>query len=83
MPTSTSDARTWRPRQRCASGYGHDPVKFEEFSRRYQAELEEPGPAEALKHLRELADGHRLRLLTATKHPDAREVAVLAGLLRP
>lgn len=62
--------------------YGHDPVEFEEFSRRYQAELEEPGAAEALKHLRELADGHRLTLLTATKHPDTSEAAVLAGLLR-
>ena len=63
--------------------YGHDPVSFEEFTRRYQAELEEPERAAALQHLRALADGHRLTLLTATKHPDISQAAVLADLLRP
>ena len=28
--------------------YGHDPARFEEFARRYRAELEEPERAEAL-----------------------------------
>ena len=37
--------------------YGHDPERFEEFSRRYQAELAEPERADALAHLRELARG--------------------------
>jgi len=63
--------------------YDHDPGKFSEFSRRYRAELEQPEGAEALKHLRELADGHRLTLLTATKNPDISQAAVLADLLRP
>lgn len=63
--------------------YDHDPAKFAEFRRRYRAELEEPVRAQALQHLRELADGHRLTLLTATKHPDISEAAVLADLLRP
>jgi uncharacterized protein YeaO (DUF488 family) len=62
--------------------YGHEPAKFEEFSRRYLAELEDPARAEALGHLRELADGARLTLLTATKDPDISEAAVLANLLR-
>ena len=62
--------------------YDHDPAKFDEFTRRYRAELEEPEPAEALQHLRELTDGHRLTLLTATKDPDVSQAAVLAGLLR-
>ena len=62
--------------------YGHEPAKFEEFSRRYLVELEDPARAEALKHLRELADVQSLTLLTATKDPDISEAAVLATLLR-
>jgi uncharacterized protein YeaO (DUF488 family) len=31
--------------------YGHDPERFEEVSRRYRAELGEPGQAEALPRL--------------------------------
>jgi uncharacterized protein YeaO (DUF488 family) len=62
--------------------YGHDPAKFEEFSRRYRAELEEPERADALRHLRRLADSRRLTLLTGTKRPDLSEATVLAGLLR-
>lgn len=59
----------------------HDPAKFDEFNRRYRTELEDPEPAEALQHLRELTDGHRLTLLTATKDPDISQAAVLADLL--
>lgn len=62
--------------------YSHDPAKFEEFTRRYRGELEDPERAEALQHLRELATGHRLTLLTATKNPDMSEAAVLCDLLR-
>jgi uncharacterized protein YeaO (DUF488 family) len=62
--------------------YSHDPAKFEEFTRRYCAELEDPARAEALQHLRELATGHRLTLLTATKNPDISQAAVLRDLLR-
>lgn len=47
--------------------YSHDPDGFEEFTRRYRTELEDPERAEALQQLRELATGHRLTLLTATK----------------
>ncbi len=62
--------------------YGHEPAKFEEFSRRYLAELDDPARAEALNHLRELADGQRLTLLTATKNAEISEAAVLATILR-
>jgi uncharacterized protein YeaO (DUF488 family) len=62
--------------------YGHESAKFEEFSRRYLAELEDPARAEALDHLRELADGDRLTLLTATKNAEISEAAVLATILR-
>jgi uncharacterized protein YeaO (DUF488 family) len=62
--------------------YGHDPARFEEFSRRYQAELTEPQPAEALAHLRALAKGKPLTLLTATREPQISEAAVLAEVVR-
>lgn len=61
--------------------YGHDPARFDEFSRRYRDELEEPEPAEALQGLRRLARD-RLTLLTATKDTDISAATVLADLLR-
>jgi uncharacterized protein YeaO (DUF488 family) len=62
--------------------YGHDPARFEEFARRYRAELEEPERAEALQHLREVAKKQTLTLLTATKHAEISEAVVLADLVR-
>lgn len=61
--------------------YAHDPERFEEFARRYRAELEEPERAEALRHLRDLASRGPLTLITATKHSDISEAAVLSRLL--
>jgi uncharacterized protein YeaO (DUF488 family) len=62
--------------------YGHDPDRFEEFGRRYRLELQAPRRADALAHLRGLARGRQLTLLTATRQPEISEAAVLAGLLR-
>jgi uncharacterized protein YeaO (DUF488 family) len=62
--------------------YSHDPDRFEEFGRRYQLELQDPGRAEALAHLRGLARDSQLTLLTATRQPEISEAAVLAALLR-
>ena len=63
--------------------YRHDRDRFEDFGRRYEAELRDPQRAEALAHLRGLAKGRRhLTLLTATTQPEISEAAVLAGLLR-
>ncbi|MCG2623127.1 DUF488 family protein [Arthrobacter sp. I2-34] len=62
--------------------YAHDPERFEEFARRYRAELEEPERAEALRHLRFLANRGTLTLITATKHSDISEAAVLSRLLQ-
>jgi uncharacterized protein YeaO (DUF488 family) len=61
--------------------YAHDPDRFEEFTARYEAELGDPERAEAMKHLRELADAGPLTLITATKRADISEAAVLARLL--
>jgi uncharacterized protein YeaO (DUF488 family) len=61
--------------------YSHDPERFEEFGRRYRSELKDSEPAEALAHLRELAKGGKLTLLTATKQPEISEAEVLAQLL--
>ena len=62
--------------------YGHDPERFEEFTRRYREELTGPERAEALAHLRGLAKTRTLTLLTATKAADISEATVLAGLLQ-
>ena len=68
----STELRTW---------YRHDPAKFEEFTRRYHAELRQVERGRALQHLRELAADHRLTLLTGTKEPDISEAAVLADIL--
>jgi len=68
----STDLRKW---------YGHDPAKFTEFTARYEVELEHGEQGEALQHLRELAAGQRLTLLTGTKDPGISEAAVLADLL--
>jgi uncharacterized protein YeaO (DUF488 family) len=62
--------------------YGHQPAKFAEFQRRYEAELQDPERAEALRHLRAEARSGPVTLLTATKDLEHSEAAVLAQLLR-
>ncbi len=64
--------RTW---------YGREPARFEEFAGRYRLELDDPGRASALAHLRALAKDRPLTLLTATRQPEISEAAVLAALL--
>lgn len=61
--------------------YGHDPERFDEFTRRYREELAEPEPAAALQHLRDLAGQGKVTLLTATKSADISQAAVLVDLL--
>lgn len=62
--------------------YGHDPSRFDEFRRRYQAELADPERREAVRHLRELARTGPLTLLTATGGIRHSQAAVLAERLR-
>jgi uncharacterized protein YeaO (DUF488 family) len=61
--------------------YGHEPERFEEFSARYRAELEEGERAEALARLATEAAGGTVTLLTATKEPDLSQAAVLKGAI--
>jgi uncharacterized protein YeaO (DUF488 family) len=63
--------------------YAHDHSRFDEFARRYRAELEEPDRAGARHHLEEVARHGPLTLLTATKDPNFSHAMVLAALLTP
>jgi uncharacterized protein YeaO (DUF488 family) len=65
--------RTW---------YGHDPAKFNEFRRRYIAELAEGAPHAALGRLHALAATGPVTLLTATRDIGHSQAAVLAPLLQ-
>jgi uncharacterized protein YeaO (DUF488 family) len=62
--------------------YGHEVGRFVEFRDRYVAELGTPERAEALAHLRELADPGPLTLLTATRDVEHSQATVLAEQLR-
>ncbi len=54
---------------------------YEEFARRYVAELAEPEAAGLLDRVRELADAGPVTLLTAVKEPEHSHAAVLVRLL--
>lgn len=58
--------------------YGHDPDRFEEFRRRYLAELDEEPAAGALAALVEQARAGRVTLLTATRDVEHSQARVLA-----
>jgi len=54
---------------------------YEEFRRRYEAELAAPEAAELLRQLRDRARGGPVTLLTSAKRPELSHTSVLAGLL--
>jgi uncharacterized protein YeaO (DUF488 family) len=62
----STQLRTW---------YHHQPERFDEFTRRYLDELTQPERADALAHLRDLAENGPLTLLTASKAADISEAA--------
>lgn len=47
--------------------YGHDPRRFDDFARRYRAELARPPGSDAIANLRIVAGKRRVILLTATR----------------
>jgi uncharacterized protein YeaO (DUF488 family) len=85
MTKEKADLDEWcksiAPSTELRKSYHHDPERFNEFARRYRAELTEPERAEALEHLRTLARDRNLTLLTASKAVDISEATVLAELL--
>jgi uncharacterized protein YeaO (DUF488 family) len=54
---------------------------YEEFARRYEAELAAPEAAGLLDHVRELAENGPVTLLTSAKDPEQSHAAVLVRLL--
>ncbi|MFF9771555.1 DUF488 domain-containing protein [Streptomyces sp. NPDC014636] len=70
--TPSGELRTWY----------HGGGSYEEFRRRYEAELDAPEAAELLDGLRKSAREGRVTLLTASKKPDQNHATVLAELLR-
>ncbi|CAB1209829.1 DUF488 domain-containing protein [Acinetobacter bouvetii] len=68
--TPSTELRKW---------YGHDPEYWDEFQRRYKAELSEHG--ETLQHLREMAEQQQLTLITAAKSEHYNHVIVLKQVL--
>lgn len=63
--------------------YNHQPELFEQFRRRYEAEIDaDPAARAALEQLREQADAGPITLVTAAKDIEISHVAVLVELLR-
>ena len=61
--------------------YGHLPERFEEFARRYRAELDAPPAVDEVHRLEEVARRSRLVLLTATRDVPHSGAAVLRSVL--
>lgn len=61
--------------------YDHDVARFDEFARRYRAELRRAPGSAALDHLAALATQRSLALLTATRDTDHSGAAVLQQVL--
>jgi uncharacterized protein YeaO (DUF488 family) len=61
--------------------YGHDPQKFAEFRRRYEAELASETGQAALKKLRELAEKGPVTLVFAARDEEHSSTAIVRDLL--
>ena len=62
--------------------YGHVPERFDEFARRYRAELAQDPAAPVVDRLRQGARRHRLVLLTATRDVERSGAEVLRSVLQ-
>jgi uncharacterized protein YeaO (DUF488 family) len=69
--TPSTDLRKW---------YGHEPARFAEFRRRYQAELADHG--DELNALRAMVKGRTATLITATRAIDLSHAAVMREILQ-
>jgi uncharacterized protein YeaO (DUF488 family) len=70
-------ARDLAPSAELRRWYSHVVERFEEFARRYQAELALPAASRELARLGRIAHGQRLVLLTATRDVDHSGAKVL------
>ena len=61
--------------------FHHDPQKFPEFRRRYQAELKSEAAQEALTKLREIAKQGQLTLVFAARDAEYSNAVILHDLL--
>jgi uncharacterized protein YeaO (DUF488 family) len=61
--------------------YGYERRRFSEFQRRYRAELVQAEAVQAIEHLRQLANGQTLTLVTASKELDISGATVLLRML--
>lgn len=68
----TTELRRW---------YGHDPAKFEEFARRYRAELASAPASGHLTRLQDLVKARPVALVTATRDLDRSGARVLRDVL--
>ncbi|WP_046727468.1 DUF488 domain-containing protein [Streptomyces humi] len=59
----------------------HEGGSYEEFTRRYEAELDAPEAAGLLDGLRKTARSRKVTLLTASKTPEESHATVLARLI--
>jgi uncharacterized protein YeaO (DUF488 family) len=69
----STDLRKW---------YDHEPARFAEFRRRYEAELAAEPARSALARLRELVERQHVTLVFAAHDPQLSNAAVLRDLLR-
>lgn len=69
------------PSKELREWYGHDPERFAEFRRRYEAELAAEPAHSALDELRALAAREQVTLVFATHDPALSNAAVLRDVL--
>jgi uncharacterized protein YeaO (DUF488 family) len=69
------------PSNELRAWFGHDPAKFAEFRRRYEAELASGEAHEALNRLRELVRKGPVTLVFAARDEEHSNAHVLADLL--
>lgn len=74
-------ARELAPSTELRRWFGHDPERFDEFSRRYRRELEAHEPK--LEELRSRAQSGIVTLVYAARDTEHNDAVVLAGLLEP
>ena len=63
--------------------FGHDPERWEEFRRRYRAELRQPSKQALLRELKAMALREQVTLLYGARDKAHNQAVVLRDLLKP